>query len=135
MSELNALGFPALGVCTSLFPLPGLFYFSCEHLLLIYPFLLPTFCRGQPRFFHAKSNNPISSRTLFQDYFLRSCTSRAGWETANVKPLSSNGIVYAIQHMYFARERTITEPLKKDSSLTIYCAYISDLYIYIYYSE
>lgn len=36
-------------------------------------------------FFHAKPNSPVSSRIL-QDYFLRDCAGRAGWETANVKP-------------------------------------------------
>jgi len=45
-SELNALGFPVLGVCTSLFPLHGPFYFSYEHLRLFVSsfhthFLLP----------------------------------------------------------------------------------------------
>lgn len=46
VSELNALGFPVLGMCTSFFPLHGPFYFSCEHLRLLVSsshthFLLP----------------------------------------------------------------------------------------------
>lgn len=120
VSELNALGFPALGVCTSLFPLPGLFYFSCEHLLLVYPFLLPTFCRTTSFF---STRNPIAlyplgySPGLFPARLRRS--SRMGNRKCKTPcvALSSIDIVYAIQHMYFARERAITEPLKKYNSL------------------
>ena len=88
VSELNALGFPVLGVYTSLFSLHDPFYFSCKHLRVLspYPLLILTFCYRRSRFFfvHAKPNSPVSSRIL-QDYFLRECAGRAGWETANVE--------------------------------------------------